>query len=68
MPEINQRSFVEVLRDMIRKDMNNYADDLAGGACADFSQYQKLCGVIQGLALAERHLLDLADRLEKSDE
>jgi hypothetical protein len=68
MPEINQRSFVEVLRDMIRKDMNNYADDLAGGACADFSQYQKLCGVIQGLALAERHLLDLADRLEKADE
>lgn len=68
MPEINQRSFVEVLRDMIRKDMNNYADDVAGGACADFSQYQKLCGVIQGLALAERHLLDLADRLEKSDE
>jgi len=68
MQEINHRSFVEVLRDMIRKDMNNYADDLAGGACADFSQYQKLCGVIQGLALAERHLLDLADRLEKSDE
>jgi hypothetical protein len=68
MPEINQRSFVEVLRDMIRKDMNNYADDVAGGACADFSQYQKLCGVIQGLALAERHLLDLADRLEKADE
>ena len=68
MPEINQRSFVEVLRDMIRKDMNNYADDVAGGACADFSQYQKLCGVIQGLALAERHLLDLADRLEIADE
>ena len=68
MPEINQRSFVETLRDMIRKDMNNYADDVAGGACADFSQYQKLCGVIQGLALAERHLLDLADRLEKADE
>ena len=68
MPEINQRSFVETLRDMFRKDMNNYADDVAGGACADFSQYQKLCGVIQGLALAERHLLDLAEKLEKSDE
>ena len=68
MNEINQRSFVETLRDMIRRDMNNYADDLAGGACADFSQYQKLCGVIQGLALAERHLLDLADKVEKADE
>lgn len=68
MHEMNQRSFVEVLRDMIRRDMNNYADDIAGGACADYSQYQKLCGVIQGLALAERHLLDLAERLEKADE
>lgn len=68
MPEINQRSFVETLRDMIRKDMNNYADDLAGGVCADYSQYQKLVGVIQGLALAERHLLDLAERAEKADE
>jgi hypothetical protein len=68
MKDMNPRSFVDTLRDMIRKDMNNYADDLAGGACADFSQYQKLCGVIQGLALAERHLLDLADKVEKSDE
>jgi hypothetical protein len=68
MKDMNPRSFVETLRDMIRRDMNNYADDLAGGACADFSQYQKLCGVIQGLTLAERHLLDLADRLEKADE
>ena len=62
------QDFARVLRDQIRKDMNNYADDLAGGACADFSQYQKLCGVIQGLAIAERYLLDLAEKLEKSDE
>jgi hypothetical protein len=60
--------FARVLRDQIRKDMNNYADDLAGGVCSDFSQYQKLCGVIQGLAIAERYLLDLAEKLEKSDE
>ena len=60
--------FARVLREKIRTDMNNYADDLAGGACADFSQYQKLCGVIQGLAIAERYLLDLAETVEKSDE
>jgi len=48
--------------------MNNYADDLAGGQCRSFDEYQKLCGVIQGLALAERHLLDLAEKVEKSDE
>jgi hypothetical protein len=61
-------SFARVLREKIRTDMNNYADDLAGGACRSFDEYQKLCGVIQGLAVAERHLMDLAEKLENSDE
>lgn len=60
--------FARVLRDQIRKDMNNYADDLAGGGCRSFDEYQKLCGVIQGLAIAERYLIDLAAKVEKSDE
>jgi len=62
------QEFARVLREKIRNDMNNYADDLAGGACPSFDAYQKLCGVIQGLAIAERHLLDLAEKVEKSDE
>jgi hypothetical protein len=62
------QDFARVLRDKLRTDMNNYADDCAGGACRNFEEYQKLCGVIQGLAIAERHLLDLAEKVEKSDE
>lgn len=62
------QDFARVLREKLRTDMNNYTDDMAGGACQSFEQYQKLCGVIQGLAIAERHLLDLAEKLEKSDE
>ena len=62
------QEFARVLRDKIRTDMNNYADDLAGGACQSFDAYQKLCGIIQGLALAERHLLDLAEKLENPDD
>ena len=61
-------SFARVLREQIRTDMNNYADDLAGGACQSFDQYQKLCGVIQGLAMAERYIIDLAKKAEQSDE
>lgn len=60
--------FAEVLREKIREDMNAVADDLASGSCRSFEDYQKLCGVIQGLALAERHLLDLAKKVEESDE
>jgi hypothetical protein len=60
--------FARVLREKIRIDMNNYADDCAGGACRTFEEYQKLCGTIQGLAIAERHLLDLAEKVEKANE
>lgn len=56
---------LEVLRDKLRADMNNYTDDLANGQCSSFEHYKELCGVIRGLAFAERHLLDLAENLEK---
>lgn len=62
------QEFARVLREQIRTDMNNYADDCAGGACKTFEEYQKLCGVIQGLAVAERYILDLAEKVEKSNE
>jgi len=60
--------FARVLREQIRTDMNNYTDDLATGICKTFDEYQKLCGVIQGLAIAEAYLLDLAKKVEESDE
>jgi hypothetical protein len=62
------KDFARVLRDKLRTDMNNYADDMAGGSCRSFEEYQKLCGVIQGLASAERHLLDLLKNVEDADE
>ena len=62
------QDFARVLRDQIRTDMNNYADDIAGGSCRSFEEYQKLVGVIQGLALAERYLLDLAKKVEDADD
>jgi hypothetical protein len=61
-------NFASVLRDKIRKDMNDYTDDMANGVCSDFAAYQKLCGIIQGLALAERHLLDLVEAQQKEEE
>ena len=62
------QEFARVLREQIRTDMNNYADDLAGGSCRTFEEYQKLVGVIQGLALAERYILDLAKKVEDANE
>ena len=62
------QQFGEALRKMIREDMNNYTDDMANGVCQSFDAYQKLCGVIQGLALAEAHLLALLKKVEEQDE
>jgi hypothetical protein len=62
------QEFARVLREKLRTDMNNYADDLAGGSCRSFEEYQKLCGVISGQALAERYLIDLLQKVEESDE
>ena len=62
------QDFARVLREKLRTDMNNYADDMAGGSCRTFEEYHKLCGVISGLAIAERYLLDLQKEVEESDE
>ena len=61
-------NFAGALRKQIRDQMNNYADDVATGQCQTFDQYQKLCGGISGLAIAEGLLLDLLEKVEKSDE
>jgi hypothetical protein len=53
------------LRRRLRDLLNDYADTVAGGGAQDFAEYKKLCGIIEGLALAERELLDIR---QKSDD
>ena len=62
------QDFARVLREKIRKDLNDYADDLANGVCQNFEQYQKLCGMIQGLGRAEEYIIDLAKKVEKAND
>jgi hypothetical protein len=62
------QEFARVLREEIRKDMNNYSDDMANGICKSYDQYQKLCGVIQGLGIAEAYIIDLALKVEKAND
>ena len=54
----------EYLRDQLRGQMNDMSDHISGGACKDYNEYAKCCGIIEGLALAERELLDLKSKLE----
>ena len=60
-------NIISELQARIREDMNNYADHVSTGDCQDWAEYQKNTGIIQGLARAERHLLDLEEIQEKSE-
>mgnify|MGYP007032699083 FL=1 len=62
--EIIVDNFPDALRKMIRERMNDHTDVMAGGACKDFSDYRYIAGIVAGLALAERDLLDLIERAE----
>jgi|TARA_R100001463_G_scaffold88061_2_gene142714 hypothetical protein len=58
-------NLLEALRDSLRREMNQVTDHIATGSCKDHSEYTHACGVIKGLALAEREILDLNKRLEE---
>ncbi|MBC8159551.1 MAG: hypothetical protein H8E94_09505 [Alphaproteobacteria bacterium] len=59
----------------IRQRMNETADSLCGGNCLSAesaamvgAQYAKQVGVIEGLALAERDILDVIEEAEKREQ
>ena len=60
-------SWSESYRNRIRELLNDYADTVSGGSANDYEEYRRLCGVIEGLAIAEREFLDLISRMEVSE-
>jgi len=56
---------LKVLKDKIRIIMNERADHISGGGCNNFEEYSRSCGIIEGLAMAERELLDLNKQIEE---
>jgi len=57
---------MEVIRDKIRNYMNDIADHMAGGGCQNHEEYVRLVGKVEALALIEREILDLEQRLEEA--
>ena len=56
---------LDTLRDIIRKEMNELADLAATVTPSDWAGYQRLVGRIEGLATAERFLIDLEEKIEE---
>tara|TARA_R110000765_G_scaffold222676_1_gene326811 strand:- start:33 stop:236 length:204 start_codon:yes stop_codon:yes gene_type:complete len=55
---ITELSLSEHLKYKLRDLINEYADHMSTGACKNYPDYQRMVGVVEGLALAERELLD----------
>jgi|TARA_R110000823_G_scaffold240624_1_gene365522 hypothetical protein len=53
-----------LLKKKIREQMNHLADHLALGSAKDMEEYRKITGIIEGLAMSEREILDLEANLE----
>lgn len=58
----------DYLKKKIREDLNDLADALATGLAADYAAYRHIVGKIEGLAQAERHILDLEERILKNED
>ena len=57
---------LEFLLEKIRIIMNDTADHVSGGSCRNMEEYSKCVGIIEGLALAEREVLDLDKRISEN--
>lgn len=60
-------SELHAIRKKIREKLNEIADELALGAAKDYSEYKYLTGVVSGLAMIERDVLDMIERTEQDD-
>lgn len=59
---------LEVVLGQLKEKRQQLTDAVATNACSDFAEYQKLCGEIRGLSIAEGFILDLTKLMEQSDD
>ena len=59
---------LDYLSDQIEERRTTIEQHLGRGAAVSYEEYQKLCGVIQGLDTAKQIIADLAKRMEIEDE
>ena len=63
---MSEADLITTLKKKLRDQMNETADHGSTGACKNMEEYSRCCGVIEGLALAERELLDMVETIEEN--
>jgi hypothetical protein len=59
---------IEVLKRFLRNQMNDLADDLATGNCTNWDDYKYKTGIVFGLALVEREILEQEEKRRTADD
>mgnify|MGYP005997943245 CR=1 FL=1 len=64
-------NILETVRERIRREMNEHADVAATGGCLSADNiavaYAKTVGTVEGLAIAERCILDVLDEIKERE-
>ena len=61
-------NFTDHFRKQLRQYMNELTDSVALGNAKNFEEYQRFVGQIEGLAIAERELLNLIKTKDQEDD
>ena len=61
-------NFTDHFRKQLRQYMNDLTDSVALGNAKNFDEYQRFVGQIEGLAIAERELLNLIKTNDQEDD
>jgi|TARA_R110001583_G_scaffold57501_1_gene172054 hypothetical protein len=56
---------LSLLKKKLRGQMNEIADVVSLGSAKNMEEYRKMCGIIEGLAWAEREIIDIEDKLKE---
>ena len=56
---------LSLLKKKLRGQMNEIADVVSVGSAKNMEEYRKMCGIIEGLAWAEREIIDIEDKLNE---
>ena len=67
MSDPSVHAFVDEVRKVIRTYMHELTDNVALGSAKSFEEYQRTVGQIEGLAIAERELLNLLTVSDEED-
>jgi hypothetical protein len=63
-----QQQLLDFLKKKLEELKQSRSDVLSEGVMKDFGEYQNLCGVIQGLSLAQREIMDLVRNLKEAED